>query len=57
MNSFIATGVKSDWALVVSGVPPGTVIRPVLFSFHINDITSDIDSEDSLLMTVLVVVK
>ena len=41
----VVNGVKSDWTPVVSGVPQGTVHGPLLSSIHINDITTDIESE------------
>ena len=41
----VINGVKSDWAPVLSGVSKGIVLGPLLFSLHINDITSNIESE------------
>ena len=42
----VVTGVKSDWAPVLSEIPQGIVLGP-LFCLYINDISSDTESEES----------
>ena len=41
----VVNGFKSDWDHVVSDVPQSIVLGPLLFSVHINVISSDIESE------------
>ena len=41
----VVNGVKADWAPVLSCVPQGTVLEPLLCWLYINDITKGTDSE------------
>ena len=48
----VLNGIQSQWSEVTSGVPQGSVLRPLLFVLYINDIAEIVQCNvDVLLMT------
>ena len=52
----VVDGIQSNLVTVDSGVPQGTILGPILFLLHINDLPSVISSKVRLSVSVSVVV-
>ena len=53
-QSVVVDGKQSSLIDVVSGVPQGTVLGPLLFLLHINDLTSVVSSKVRLFVDDLI---